>query len=242
MIAAQSSTRRLRVALNAVAVANLAVAAWDIATGGIYVTVFGVVISSWEISKPVKYSAACAAMSLWLRDRRDLMVSWNRIPAWAPRAAAAVAIASTVITALLGVRAAGSADGCGYVSQAALWVDRTLVAPNPLTALTPGLGLAAAPVGYTLGPHGSGLAPGRPPGLLLMMAAAQRVAGPQGVYAVVPLLAGLTVWMTFLLGARAANTTVGALAALALASNPVFLFQALQPMSDVPATAWWTAA
>src|SRR5207253_535597 len=32
------------------------------------------------------------------------------------------------------------------------------------------------------------------------------------------------------------------LAAVMLASSPIFLFQLLQPMSDVPAAAWWTAA
>src|SRR4051812_14032382 len=234
--------RNLRTALNLLAAANLAVVAWDLATGGIYFTVFGIVVSSWEVAKPVGYAAVCAAASLWLGDRSAPVVSWDRIPRWAPRAAAAAAIALVVIAAVFGIRAAGGSDGYGYVSEAKLWVDRTLIAPDPLAPFTRRLGSAAAPVGYRLGPQDSSLAPVCPPGLPLMMAAAQWVGGGQAVYAVVPLLAGIAVWMTFLVGARAVDARVGAVAAIALASNPVFLFQALEPMSDVPATAWWTAA
>src|SRR5207245_5515340 len=45
-----------------------------------------------------------------------------------------------------------------------------------------------------------------------------------------------------LLGQRAGSPLIGAAAAIILASSPVFLFQLLWPMSDIPAAAFWTAA
>jgi hypothetical protein len=39
-----------------------------------------------------------------------------------------------------------------------------------------------------------------------------------------------------------ASATIGALAALLLASSPIFLYQLVQPMGDVPAMTWWAAA
>src|SRR5262249_14736857 len=93
-----------------------------------------------------------------------------------------------------------------------------------------------------LAADGPGLVPVYPPGLSLLMAAARWLRGPQAVYAVVPLLAGIAVWMTFLVAERTAGARAAAAATILLASNPLFLFQSFQPMSDVPVTAWWTAA
>ena len=41
---------------------------------------------------------------------------------------------------------------------------------------------------------------------------------------------------------RSATAAIGALAALLLASSPIFLYQLVQPMGDVPAMTWWLAA
>ncbi len=48
--------------------------------------------------------------------------------------------------------------------------------------------------------------------------------------------------MTFLVGARLTSPRAALLAACGMAASPVFLFHAVQPMSDVPATAWWMLA
>ncbi len=74
------------------------------------------------------------------------------------------------------------------------------------------------------------------------MAAAQGVAGPNGVYLIVPLLGGLAVVLTWLLGRLLFDDAVGLMAALLLALSPVFLYQLVSPMSDVPAAAGWTLA
>jgi len=62
------------------------------------------------------------------------------------------------------------------------------------------------------------------------------------MFAVVPILGGLGVWWTFLLGRRIGGAAAGATAAVLLAARPPFLYQIVQPMSDVPAAALWTAA
>ena len=74
------------------------------------------------------------------------------------------------------------------------------------------------------------------------MAIAIRVGGPSAAYLVVPLFGGLAVWLTYLLGARLADARAGVVAAILVAFTPIFMFQSLEPMSDVPATAWWLLA
>src|SRR5207237_138992 len=67
-------------------------------------------------------------------------------------------------------------------------------------------------------------------------------AGDGAVFLVVPLFAGMAVWFTYVAGARAIDGRVGLLAAILVAFSPLFLLQSFEPMSDVPAVAWWTAA
>jgi hypothetical protein len=62
------------------------------------------------------------------------------------------------------------------------------------------------------------------------------------VFLVVPLLGGLAIWATYVMGTRLAGPLVGASAAILLASSPPFLFEIVSPTSDVPATAWWALA
>jgi hypothetical protein len=58
-----------------------------------------------------------------------------------------------------------------------------------------------------------------------------------------PILAGVTIWATYLLGIVVAGRTVGLLAALLMATSPPFLFQLTHaPMSDIVAAGWWTLA
>src|SRR5205823_2051664 len=67
--------------------------------------------------------------------------------------------------------------------------------------------------------------------------------GSSAAYFVVPLLAALVVWTTYVLARRVAGDARTAMAAsILLAFSPIFIFQSLQPMSDVPVTACWMAA
>jgi hypothetical protein len=77
----------------------------------------------------------------------------------------------------------------------------------------------------------------------MLMALFRVVLGPCAQYFVVPLLAGLTVWLAFLLGRRlTGRASIGVSAALVLSTSNPFVFSLLWPMSDVPASAAWTLA
>jgi 4-amino-4-deoxy-L-arabinose transferase-like glycosyltransferase len=79
------------------------------------------------------------------------------------------------------------------------------------------------------------------PGLALIMSAVS-FAGRGAVFLVVPSFAAAAVWITFVVGRRIDDAVTGATAAVLLATSPIFLYQSVQPMSDVPAAALWLAA
>jgi hypothetical protein len=159
-----------------------------------------------------------------------------------------VAIALAVVTLILGIRfgtfAAGGADSYGYVSQADLWLQGSLIVEQPLgrDADWPDAVWTLAPLGYRPTDERGMMVPIYPPGLPMLMAVFKAIGGADAVYYVVPLLGALAVWLTFVLGTRLAGPGPGALAASALAVSPAFLFQLVSPMSDVPVTAWWLLA
>lgn len=99
-----------------------------------------------------------------------------------------------------------------------------------------------APAGYRPGKVPGFIVPAYPPGLPFVMSLFQRVSGPAAVFYVVPLLGALAVWMTARLGAGVYGPMAGIVAAVWLAASPAFLYQVVQPLSDVPVTAWWTVS
>ena len=161
-------------------------------------------------------------------------------------AAGALALAVFLAALRWGVMVAGGADSYGYLSQAALWRQGSLVVHQDVVGSTPWPDAAEtwAPLGYRPSPHArDALVPIYPPGLPLLMAAAQEVAGFCGAFAVVPLCGALTIWLTFVLGRRLFEPPAIAIAGAALvAASPVFLYQVMNAMSDVPAAAFWTLA
>ena len=235
-------TRKIQWFLVFCAVANIVVVLYDLAAGGIWFRILGIKFSSWEIHKPVRYAAACLAVAIWLRDRDQTATTWDLLPRWSGRAALLLAIGSAVLAAWFGIHAAGGADAFGYVSEAQLWADGRLVAPDPLAPVAPELGLATVPLGYTRAGFPGAIVPTYSPGLPILMAFAQRLGGGHAVYAVVPLLAALAVWMTYVIGRRTDEARTGIVAAALLAFSPLFLLETMEPMCDVPATAWWMTA
>jgi hypothetical protein len=77
--------------------------------------------------------------------------------------------------------------------------------------------------------------------LPLIMALAL-LGGSCGPYLVVPFFSVLFVWFTFRLGRLAMGRAGAIVAVVVLLTTPVVLYQALWPMSDIPAGALWTAA
>jgi len=143
-----------------------------------------------------------------------------------------------------GLFVAAAADAYGYVSQADLWAAGELVIHQPFAAQMtwPNATASLAPLGYrahTANPADKDIVPIYSPGLPMLMAIFKLIGGHRAVFFVVPLLGGLAVWATYLIGARLAGPPVGASAAVLLAASPTFLFEVVSPTSDVPCTAWW---
>jgi len=165
----------------------------------------------------------------------------------APIVVAAAIVASVTFGLRQGLFVAAASDAYGYVSQADLWARGNLVVGQPFARdmTWPNAAETLAPLGYRPyrpAPHGTDIVPLYAPGLPMVMAIFKLLGGPRAVFLVVPLLGGLAIWATNLMGRGLAGPLVGASAAILLASSPPFLFEIVSPTSDVPATAWWALA
>jgi hypothetical protein len=159
-------------------------------------------------------------------------------------AVTAICAAAAVVAVRFGSFVAGGSDSYCYVHQAERWASGRLLEPEPLAldAPWPDAPLTFAPAGHVPAPTVKGaIVPICPSGLSLLMAPALAVGGRTAMFAVVPLCGILLVVATFLL-ARRFGDGVGVAAAAVTAASPIFLFQIIQPMSDVPAAAFWVTA
>jgi hypothetical protein len=161
-------------------------------------------------------------------------------------AAAAVSLAALSAGVRWGAMVAGGSDSYGYVSQAGYWqrggvvVQEDVIRPSPW----PSAAATWAPLGYRPSPlRADAIVPVYPPGLPLLMAVSQQIGGFTAAFLVVPLSGAFTIWLTYLLGRRVFDAPQIALAGACLvATSPVFLYQLMNAMSDVPVTAAWTLA
>jgi hypothetical protein len=226
-----------------VALVSFLVAAWDLAFGGFRFAVFGVRISSWELYRPVVVGTLFAAAAFGLRVQfSGSASSWTAPDFVWQLTACGLTIAFAAVAISFGTFVAGGADGYGYVSESQLLRSGRISDADPLVSLAQQIGPAVAPIGYRLSPRGDRIIPTYPPGLPIAMAAGALLAGDKGTYLVVPVLSGVAILLTFVLGCRLADARTALTAAAFLAMSPLFLFHALVPMSDVPATAWWLLA
>ena len=164
---------------------------------------------------------------------------------------ALIAAASVGVSVRWGSFVAGGSDSYCYLYQANRWADAIrhpfggrlqVVEPLANEAPWPDAPATFAPVGHVPSPTVAGaVVPICPPGLALAMAPLILVAGPVGAFAVVPVFGALLVVATYLAGARF-GPNIGVAAALLVATSPIVLYQAVQPMSDVPAAALWMLA
>lgn len=183
-----------------------------------------------------------------LCGRAALRAAALSIDTFVERRAAPMALLLAAAVAGIGIAygtyAASSADAAGYVSQADLIAGGALVRDEPLAHEVgwPQAEWTFSTLGYRPGPNPGDIVPTYPPGLPLVMAALLPVAGDTGPFLVVPLLGAFAVLSAYALGTQLHSRTAGLIAAALLATSPILLFQLVQPMSDVPATAWWGLA
>jgi hypothetical protein len=143
--------------------------------------------------------------------------------------------------------AVGGSDSSGYANTARRLLSGTLVArPRSLEllGLPDTLLEMVTPLGFIAGPRPGTITPFYPVGFPAHLAAAALVGGwEKGPYLVSPIAAMLCLAFLYLLGRELdLSPAWSAGASAALAAWPAFLFQAIQPMCDVVATLWATAA
>jgi hypothetical protein len=155
-----------------------------------------------------------------------------------------LAIATCALGVWKGAFVAGAADAYGYVSEADLIAHGTLRVEQQFvrTLPWPFADWSFSPAGYRPAPERGFIVPTYPAGVPALMALFQRIGGRTAVFYVVPLLGGLCIWMTGVLGTRVHRSLTGNLAALLVATSPSFMTELMAPASDVAATAWWTTA
>jgi len=194
--------------------------------------------------------AALAAVVLaWVIVRRrgeplkaDLRALWLDLHRAGPLLIAAASAAVLAIGVAWGTYAVGGSDSHCYVAQADLFAHGRLSIDEPLgrEAPWPDAPLTVAPAGFTPRPgHPGESVPICPPGYPLVMAAVMKAGASGAVFWVVPVLGALLVGAAGSIATLAGGRACGATAAALTALSPVLLYQVVQPMSDVPAAAWW---
>jgi hypothetical protein len=157
----------------------------------------------------------------------------------------ALVLASVFVAGIRwGTFVAGGSDSYCYVHQAQRWASGRLQVPEPLAleAPWPNAPLTFAPAGHLPSPTVPGaIVPICAAGLSIAMAPLVAVAGVGAAFVVVPLFGVLLVAATFVIASRV-SPRIGLASAVVTACSPIFLYQLVQPMSDVPAAALWTLA
>ncbi|HTM24635.1 MAG TPA: glycosyltransferase family 39 protein [Vicinamibacterales bacterium] len=226
-------------------------AAWSavvLVAGGFTIHVGSLALTSRDPLRPLAIAVALVLAARILLPRGAFAARVRAIVGtpdrWAARTACAAAAATLVFAIAWNTRAAGGSDSSCYVLQADAFAHGHVVLTDPLAARLPGAAPAMfAPIGFLPSP----VTPFAPvpicgPGLSLVMAAALLIGGRPAVFVVVPAFAALAVWLTFAFGRQLDDEATGAAGAALLACSPIFLYQSVQPMSDVPAAALWLAA
>jgi hypothetical protein len=142
---------------------------------------------------------------------------------------------------------AGSSDASGYMWSARLFRHGTLSVPVDVPQRFPldVVGLSVfVPLGARMSARTRALVPTYPTGLPLHIAAATLLLGEEAAVKAVLLVAvGAALCLLYVLGREAGLERRWALAAcVLLAGSPLFLFVAVQPLSDLLATVWAEAA
>ncbi|MEO6238807.1 MAG: glycosyltransferase family 39 protein [Vicinamibacterales bacterium] len=216
-------------------------------SGGVTLRSGAALLSSRDPARPLILSFAligCARLLLRGADFRHVIRLVTGAGERLPGRIGCVAAAAVLVFAIAwSTRAAGGSDSSCYVLQAEAFATGRLALPSPLSGLLPAASPAIfAPTGFVA----SRVTPFTPvpicgAGLALAMALVSFVSRA-AIFLVVPAFAALTVWLTFLLGRRLDDEVTAATSAVLLATSPIFLYQSVQPMSDVPAAALWLGA
>jgi hypothetical protein len=218
-------------------------------SGGFRFTVGGLRVSAHSPLTPSLAAIAMVAGWAWLAARRGLAAhDLTAIESSIDRAGwpivIGVAAASAGMAIAFGTFSAAGADASGYLSQAAMWAAGRLELSDPLPLLPgwpPDAGISA-PLGWNAAAERGWQVPTYGPGLPLLMAMPLAAGGSLIASVTVAVSAAIAVAASGAIAFRMAGWPAAIVAAVTLATCPVFIFQAVQPMSDVPVTAAWMVA
>jgi hypothetical protein len=217
-------------------------------TGGFRIRIAGFRLSSQSWERPAVI-ATLGAIALTVAARLRMAAMLRALGgaleslSFCRSVVAAAAIWTLAIGIAFGTFASGGADSYGYVAQARLLAQGKLTDTIPVSRdyEWPDVDYTLTPLGFTRGQKAGVIAPIYPPGLPLLLAPFSTLS-EHAVYVVVPIFGALLIWLTYRLGAVSGDGAAGSVAALLLAVSPTFLYQLVQPMSDVPCAACWLAA
>ena len=225
-----------------------------VATAGIDLRLYGIPFKSTNPDRAAIAALALAvAYAVAFRKETRSHLAWadartRSVVALLERRASLATLVLAVVIAVLGVKygilVAGGSDSYGYVSQADLFLTGDLITEQPIAAQVPWPlpEETFAPLAYRPSTDvPTAIVPSYAAGLSVLMAIGKSIAGACGPYLVTPLLGGLMVWLTFQLGVVLWSPLAGLAAAALLATSPAFLFMLMNPMSDVPVSALFTA-
>jgi hypothetical protein len=215
-------------------------------TGGFVSSVWG-----WRISSRSPWPALVAAAVLtafWLllarrqgRTRADL----ERVNQWVASRWLAIILAVAGMAGAVAIRthtfSAAGADASGYLSAAALFQSGKFEHAEPLTPMATWRDAATslAPLGWRSAPAPGLQVPTYAAGLPILMALPHAAGGTIGASLLVPYSFALAIAAAGTIARRVAGPTASVLAAVWLATSPIGLVSAMQPMSDMPVTAAW---
>ncbi len=217
-------------------------------TGGFKINIAGFRFSSHTWERPALVAGLGAIVLAGLARARIAAVSVRLAAILESSGFARSLVASAAIWTLAigigyGTFASGGADSYGYVGQARLLAHGRLTDTIPVSPdyQWPDVEYTLTPLGFTKGQSPGVIAPKYPPGLPLLLAPLSAVS-EQAVYYAVPIFGVLLIWVTYRLGVLCGDGLAGAWATVLLALSPTFLYQVVQPMSDVPCALCWLAA
>jgi hypothetical protein len=153
-----------------------------------------------------------------------------------------IALAVGAFAILRGTWAVGGSDSSCYGLMAEAFARGVLQPSSPLVARAPWPDAARsfAPGGFIPSPVRSDAAsPICAPGFSLLLVPFRWAAGLDGIFLATPLAAALLVWLTFVVARRLGGDSAGVLSASIVATTPVVLFQAVQPMNDITTATLW---
>ena len=231
------------------AAAAILALAWSIlirVTGGTVIAIAGLRVSSTDPVRPLLAAVILVAIYVFASGRQRVQedVAFARRLTTPSRIAAVLAVAIGVIAFAQSSFTASGADAYAYVTQADLLLSGRLTVPVPIADDVPWPRPLSTfvPFGYSAVANESAIASAVGPGLPLLMALFKAIGGHAALFLVVPITAALLVWSTFAIGRAMGSSALGLGASWLVATSPAFLTMTKEPMSDVPAAAFWAVA